>query len=165
MNPHRHLNISSSRTTPSSLFALALSLVACGGSSSESPDAGAKTDAAPSASCLEANNHSDFDWIAQNVFATGCAAFSACHKGAATQAGGLSLEASVAKAQLVGVTSSLFPQFQRVKPSDATNSYLLIVMGHFDGPRKSSGTMPINSPLTCVEKRRAIERWITAGAQ
>jgi hypothetical protein len=132
--------------------------------SSSGKDAAPLIDAAPSASCLEANNHSDFDWIATNVFSTGCAAFSACHKGTATQAAGLSLEPTVARAQLVGVASTLFPQFQRVKPNDAANSYLMIVMGHYPGPKKASGTMPLNLPLVCVEKRRAIERWIAAGA-
>ena len=68
-------------------------------------------------------------------------------------------------ATLVGKASGLFPQFQLVKPSDPANSYLMIVLGHVAGPiDNKSGTMPYNSALLCVEKRRAVERWIMAGA-
>lgn len=140
-------------------------IAACGGGSS-SVDAPPAIDAPPSAVCLEANGHSDLTWIQDKVFTPSCAGFSACHKGAANDAGGLNLETGMSRTALVGKASKLFPQFQLVKPNDAANSYLMIVMGHVAGPiNNNSGTMPYNSALLCVEKRRAVERWIAAGAQ
>ena len=67
---------------------------------------------------------------------------------------------------MVGVDSILFPQFKRVVAGDPANSYLLMILGHIDGPIDPNvGTMPGgNNPLLCVEKREAIARWITAGA-
>ena len=50
-------------------------------------------------------------------------------------------------------------------PNQPSMSYLMVVLGHIDGPLDPRiGTMPYNSPLLCVEKREAIERWIAAGA-
>ncbi len=128
-------------------------------------DAPLAVDAPPSAICLEANAHSDLAWIQEKIFTPSCSGFSACHKGAAREAGGLNLEAGNSHGSLVNKPSGLFPQFQLVKPTDAANSYLMIVMGHVAGPiDNKSGTMPFNSALLCVEKRRAVERWVTAGA-
>lgn len=115
--------------------------------------------------CAEATEHDDLAWIQENVFTPSCAAFGPCHQGAALMAGELSLEdAATSHAQLVGVESVLFPQFDRVVAGDPENSYLMIILGHFDGPLAESGTMPYNSPLLCEEKRDAIARWIEAGA-
>ncbi|MBP9086488.1 MAG: hypothetical protein KBG15_10250 [Kofleriaceae bacterium] len=128
-------------------------------------DAPPGDDAPPSAICLEANDHSDLAWIQDKIFTPSCSGFSACHKGAARQAGNLNLEAGNSHSNLVNKPSGLFPQFQLVKPTDAANSYLMIVMGHFAGPLDNkSGTMPYNSAVLCIEKRRAVERWVTAGA-
>lgn len=133
--------------------------------SAQNTDAPASVDAPPSAICLDANAHSDLAWIQEKIFTPSCSGFSACHKGAAREAGGLNLEAGNSHAALVNKPSGLFPQFQLVKPTDATNSYLMIVMGHVAGPiDNKSGTMPFNSALLCVEKRRAVERWVNAGA-
>ena len=133
--------------------------------SAPSTDAPTAIDAPPSAICLEANAHSDLAWIQEKIFTPSCSGFSACHKGAAREAGGLNLEAGNSHASLVNKPSDLFPQFQLLKPTDANNSYLMIVMGHFAGPiDNKSGTMPFNSALLCVEKRRAVERWVNAGA-
>src|SRR5262245_22927834 len=57
-------------------------------------------DAAPS--CEEAKSHQDLAWIQDNVFTKSCALSSACHKGNAIEAAGLSLEADKSYAQLVG---------------------------------------------------------------
>jgi len=118
-----------------------------------------------SASCLEALDHSDLTWIQDRVLQPGCAGFTACHMGAASEAGGLSLERGQTHAQLVGVDSDLFPQFKRVAPGDPANSYLMIIVGQYPGPiDDKAGTMPYNSALLCKEKRDAMERWILAGA-
>jgi hypothetical protein len=132
----------------------------CGGD-----DDGDTPDAGISPSCMEATQHSDLAWIQENVFTPGCSAFNACHKGAAGQAGGLSLEAGQTIPQMVGVDSDLFPQYKRVAAGDPANSYVMIIMGQYQGPLNPDvGTMPLNNPLLCEEKRDAVERWIMAGA-
>ena len=144
-----------------------LSIVVLANCSDPAPstDAPPAVDAPPSAICLEAKAHSDLAWIQEKIFTPSCAGFSACHKGTARDAGGLNLETGNSQANLVNKPSKLFPQFQLVKPTDAANSYLLIVMGHVAGPINSmSGTMPFNSALLCIEKREAVERWVAAGA-
>ena len=129
-------------------------------------DAPAAVDAPPSAICLEANDHSDLTWIQDKIFTPSCSGFSACHKGAAREAGGLNLEAGNSRTNMVGKASGLFPEFQLVKPNDAAASYLMIVTGHVAGPINESkgGRMPFNSAKLCNEKLRAMERWIAAGA-
>ena len=140
-------------------------LSGCSGEPQARVDA-ATVDAPPSPACLQANDHSDFAWISANILTPSCANFGACHRGAAAQAGGLSLEAGVAHGALVGKPSKLFPNYMLVAPNDPAMSYLLVIMGHVDGPlNQKAGTMPYNAPLLCVEKRRAIELWISAGAK
>lgn len=142
-------------------FFATVSLAACSGGA-EGPDA-MPPDADPT--CLEAEAHSDLAWIQDNVFTPSCSRFMACHQGRALQAGELSLEETETHAQLVGVASTAFPEYQRVVPGDPANSYLMIVLGEFEGPLKEDvGTMPYNSPLLCQEMRDAIERWIADGA-
>jgi hypothetical protein len=125
-------------------------------------DAGPPPDADPL--CLEAANHSDLEWIQTNVFTPSCSRFTACHQGNALMAGELSLEAGETHAEMVGVESALFPEFDRVVAGDSATSYLMIQLGSIDGPRTEAGTMPYNSPLLCVEMRDAIARWIDEGA-
>jgi hypothetical protein len=138
-----------------------LLLTACSGGS-EGPDAG-PPDANPF--CLEAEGHSDLAWIQEHIFTPSCADFRACHQGRALEAGELSLEAEDAHEQLVGVESNLFSEYQRVVPGEPENSYLMVILGHIDGPiDEKVGTMPYNSPLLCTEMREAIERWIEDGA-
>lgn len=136
-------------------------LAACGDDGAPAVDA-APPDADPL--CLEAVNHSDLEWIQENVFTPSCARFTACHQGNALMAGELSLEAGVTHAEMVGVESSLFPEFDRVVAGDSASSYLMVQLGSIDGPRTEAGTMPYNSPLLCVEMRDAIARWIDEGA-
>jgi len=145
----------------SSLAALALSLAACPSDDTEAIDAG-PPDADPN--CLEAVDHSDLAWIQEHVFTPSCSRFNACHKGRALDAAELNLEPGMSQAQLVNVQSTLFTEYHRVVPSDPQNSYLLIILGQFQGPLTDKGTMPYNSPLLCQEMRDAIQRWIEAGA-
>ncbi len=135
-------------------------LGACSGGST-GPDAG-PPDANPV--CLEANDHDDLPWLQEHVFTPSCSRFSACHQGRALMAGELSLEDGESHAEMVGIESALFPEFMRVVPGDPANSYLMIILGHYDGPISEAGTMPYNSPLLCQEMRDAIDRWIEGGA-
>jgi hypothetical protein len=139
---------------------MSVALFGCGGDDA-APDAG--IDASPA--CAEALTHSDLAWIQEKVFTPQCSGFNACHKGAATMAGGLSLEAGMARGEMVGIASTRFPTQTLVVPGNPAASYLLVAVGQYPGmidPR--IGTMPFNSPLLCREKRDAIERWIVAGA-
>jgi hypothetical protein len=138
--------------------------------------------AAPDASvispaCMEAVNHSDLDWIQDNIFSVSCARFTACHKGRATSAAGLSLEAGKAAMNLVGVESKVcgLPQVL-VRPGDPGGSFLMKSLDAdkyplpdpvgpgtdcpMGDPEKPPQTMPYNNPPLCVEKREAVERWI-----
>lgn len=150
-----------SRSRAHTLVPLLL-LGACG------DDGGGGADAridAISASCMEATMHSDLTWIQDRIFTPSCADFDSCHMGLAPEAGGLSLERGQSHVQMVGVDSDLFTQFKIVEPNDPMNSYLMIIVGQFEGPLDPDVlTMPYNSPLLCKEKRDAIQRWIEAGA-
>ena len=130
-----------------------------GGVDASSFDA-ASFDAAPSPSCLEAESHSDLAWIQDNVLTPSCANFSACHQGLANNARGLNLESGNSEVNMVGVASDAFPNEILVVPGDPASSYLMVVLGSYDGPQLQSGTMPPNNPLLCVQKREAVERWI-----
>jgi hypothetical protein len=138
---------------------LVLLLGACGGGDDGPPDA--------NPFCLEAVNHSDLEWIQDNIFTPSCSRFSACHQRdnqgrLPREAAFLTLEEGESEEQMVNVPSELFDEFMRVVPGDPENSYLMIILGHFPGPLTEEGTMPYNSPLLCVEQRDAIARWITS---
>jgi hypothetical protein len=145
-----------------SLIAVVFALAsACGDTGVDQPDA-STADAAPSPSCLEAVNHSDLEWLEDNVFTPSCSAFSPCHKGPAASAGGLNLEAGNIERNLVGEPSLSFPERTLVVPGDPDNSYLMVILGSREGPLPEEGTMPYNNPLLCSQKRAAIERWIVS---
>ncbi len=138
-----------------------LILAACGGG-----DDGGGVDAPPSVTCMEATMHSDYDWLQEKVFDVSCSGFNSCHKGAALEAGGLSLERGNTIPMTVNVDSDLFPQFKRILPGDPDNSYLYIIIGGAPGPIDPEvGAMPLNNPPLCQEKIDAVGRWITNGAR
>lgn len=114
---------------------------------------------------MEATQHSDYAWLQEKVWGPSCSGFNACHKGAALEAGGLSLELGQTIPQTVNVDSDLFPQFKRIAPGDPVNSYMMIILGAVTGPIDPEvGKMPYNNPPLCQEKLDAVERWITNGA-
>ena len=140
---------------------LILTMAACSGDDGNG-DGGVD---AISASCMEATTHSDLAWLQEKVFTPSCSAFVSCHKGAALEAGGLSLEPGQTIPQTVNIDSDLFPAFKRIVPGDPANSYMMIILGEFAGPLDPEvGTMPYNNPKLCQEKLDAVERWIMAGA-
>lgn len=148
----------------SAVATLALALFsagACGDKNGEGSDL--KPDATPlSPSCIDAQGKADIEWIQEKVF-TSCAAFSACHQGAAKSAGGLNLEKGNSEAAMIDVDSKLFPDFKLVVPGDPGNSYLMVILGSVPGPLDDKvGTMPYNNPTLCEPKLEAISRWIAA---
>ena len=117
-----------------------------------------------SAQCLEAEDHSDLEWIQDNVFTRSCAAFNACHRGAALSALQLNLEAGMTEANTVNVAAQTenASGFNLVVPGDPAQSYMMVALGARPGPIGPAGTMPFNSPLLCSQKLDAIERWINS---
>lgn len=92
-----------------------------------------------------------------DIFDTKCA-FAGCHTGANAPQG-LDLTEEAFKANLVKVKSAGAPQFLRVKPGDAANSYLIKkVKGvGIKGDRMPRGSSPLSSAEIA-----ALEKWISA---
>lgn len=147
-------------TRIASILLFAAAAVGCSASDDGGDDIGPDATSV-SASCQEATEHSDLEWIQDNVLSTTCATTGACHAGAASSALGLNLEAGNAEAEMLNKSSFRFPSFDLVSPGDPDSSYLLMILGGVDGPRQPGiGTMPLNSPPLCDEKIGAIRRWI-----
>ena len=151
---------------PGRHLALIALLASCNGGGASDPDASPPDAEGPSPSCIEAADHSDLEWIQDNVFSRSCSAFTSCHKGNATSAGDLNLEEGNTFENVVGVPSDVFSGMDIVEPGVPEESYMLVILGHYgeDDPRidPEIGTMPFNNQRICQEKRDAIERWILA---
>jgi len=132
-------------------------------------------DAAPSASCLEAEQHSDLPWIQENIIGPSCANFTSCHKGSALSAGRLNLDSmentfdnlvdKKAGVPNEDLSSTILPMFTQgldiVEPGDPDSSYLIkIIEGAPGFIDPEIGTMPFNNPLLCKQKRDAVRRWV-----
>ena len=159
--------------SPLATVLLAATLTACGGGgdddtaddAADDGDDSADDGDGVSASCLEAEDHDDLEWIQANVFTRGCALSASCHKGDAEDANGLNLEAGNSESSLIDVPAIAEEAdgLPLVTPGDPENSYLLVILGQFgeDDPRiPEDGRMPFMSPALCQEKLDAIERWI-----
>lgn len=88
----------------------------------------------------------------------GCSATS-CH-GAATAAN-LDLRAGAAFGNLVNVVAFGDAAFQRVKPNDAQNSYLVLKL---EGRQTVGARMPLNGPALDNIDLTNIRNWIDTGA-
>jgi hypothetical protein len=113
----------------------------------------------------------NFDEINSFVFKPSCAAFSVCHStSGASMAGNLNLQVDPYTA-LVGVLSNnAKAQSQgllRVKPCDATNSFLIIKLTlpmNLDVNTDYGHYMPDTNPHLPAEQIQAIKDWISRGA-
>jgi hypothetical protein len=129
-------------------------------------------------SCLDAAAHSDFTYIHASIIKPKCI-FSGCHDGGTSKAGMLDLrDKDTAYANLVGAPSVLDATRTLVVPSNASQSFLMVMLAAIktdeadpplmsiplDDKGNKVGTMPQNSTIICCQKLDAIERWITAGA-
>ena len=110
--------------------------------------------------CEEAVYHSDLAWIQAKVFDVSCTTM--CH-GQTPPAAQLSLKPDQARAALVNVRSTEFPDWTRVVPGAPGQSMLMVQLGGEPGPALE-GTMPWGMPKLCNEKIDAIRRWIASGA-
>ena len=86
-----------------------------------------------------------------------------CHSLATAQAG-LTLTASASYESLVGVPSSLRPQFARVAPFDAPNSWLIRMIGSDPAARFGHQRMPLASMPLTPNQIQTIVNWIEQGA-
>ena len=137
-------------------------------------------------------SQSTIQWIQNNIFTPKCAV-SGCHAGATPQpiqGAGMDLTMGQAQASLIGVTSTIDPQFERVKDGDPVNSYLYMkVIGDprieiaipglcslstdtlcaTDGDCPATQTcvttgqrMPKNAPPLSASELNAIRQWIAS---
>lgn len=96
--------------------------------------------------------------IQANIFTPIC---TQCHTGAAAPLG-LALDAGVAYANLVGVTSVEMPSMRRVEPGNPDNSY---IVWKIEGRSGIVGAqMPRGLPPLSAEQIAAVRGWIQAGA-
>jgi hypothetical protein len=100
----------------------------------------------------------DFDAIQANVFTPIC---SVCHTGA-TAPQGLRLDAAHSYNLLVNMASTEVPSILRVKPGDATNSY---IVQKLEGHAAVGAQMPFGEPPLPASTIAFIVQWVTDGAQ
>lgn len=94
----------------------------------------------------------------QSIFNSNCVG-GGCHN--ATASAGLILSQGQAYNNLVNVDSTSEPNFKRVLPNDAQNSYIVMKL---EGRQTVGSRMPLNrSPLTTVQIQN-IKNWINKGA-
>lgn len=131
-------------------------------------------DAPLSPSCMESLTNQNLAFIEDKIFKQSCV-FSGCHNGQNSDAGRIDLRTGMSHAHLVNFDSVLDPTRKLVVAGQPSQSYLLMMMKHItpenmsppaSPPPTDIGYMPQNAggAILCVEKRDAIERWITAGA-
>jgi len=141
---------------------------------------------APSCLQAEAEMHSDFAWLQQNMFSTNCSG-DKCHgnpTNGTEPTGVLRLGTGFAYKTLLGkeptdpgppplVTSGQSDIHRLVEPGNPKASYLLFIMKGFPGeegtppfpePDPDVGYMPQKNNTLCCQKLDAVERWIAAGA-
>ena len=100
----------------------------------------------------------DFESIQENVFTPIC---SPCHSGASAPEG-LMLDAAHSYNLLVGVPSNEVPTFDRVKPGDPADSYIIIKLTN--APGIVGNQMPLGEKPLEPATIAAISQWITNGA-
>ncbi len=136
--------------------------------------------------CREAVNHSEFEWLQDNLFSTNCSGDD-CHGvpvNGQPPGGKLVLAKGFAYATLLGkaadapgepplVASQYTDDHKLVQPGAPNRSYLLYMMRgvtqeqgvpRFTAPPDDPGFMPPNSKPLCCQKLDAVSRWIEAGA-
>jgi hypothetical protein len=100
----------------------------------------------------------DLQSIQANVFTPIC---SPCHSGASAPEG-LMLDAAHSYNLLVGVPSAEVPTFDRVKPGDPDNSYIILKLQ--GSPGIVGSRMPLNETPLPQSTIDVIRQWITNGA-
>ncbi len=147
------------RRIPITIVAIAL-LAACGGGDSPS-DPGGNGNNNGGGDTRQIKTNPSFAADIQNIFErTGCTAMG-CH-GDGTGAGmTLGSNAGANHGVLVGVPSTSEPNFNRVTPNDATNSYLVIKL---EGRQSVGAQMPFGGSALDNIDLTNIRNWINNGA-
>jgi hypothetical protein len=132
-------------------------------------------------SCLDAAQHADFTYVANQILAPKCGLSNSCHQGEAGLAAGYLDFRNMGSAysSLVNRNSEIDTTRMLVVPGNTAQSFLLVMTGQLkpgdaDPPldaipaQDSTGTpvglMPQGSPALCCQKLDAIAAWIAAGA-
>jgi hypothetical protein len=131
--------------------------------------------------CVEAEAHSDFAWVQDNIFSSNCSG-KECHglpEGGKTEPGGrIVLAEGMSHAALLGdsgagAESELESGRFLVVPGRPDQSYLYFIMRGllasegappFQEPPDDIGYMPMDNNTLCCQKLDAVRRWIEAGA-
>jgi len=98
--------------------------------------------------------------VQTQVFSPNCAT-GFCHIGAGAPHG-LDLSSGAAAANLIDLPSEQLPQFLRVEPGNATDSYLFMKLQ--GDPRINGDQMPAENPPLSAGQLLLIESWIDQGA-
>ena len=101
------------------------------------------------------------DDIQNKIFTPRCAV-SGCHTGPTPQ-NGLDLTLGQSQANLINVPATWDPNFLRVKPNDAVNSYLYMKL--VADPRIMGQRMPKGGPYLDAQELGAIFEWIEGGSR
>ena len=135
--------------------ASAASLVGCAGNGE-----GLNSNGAPIGSGSGGTEPLTADWqsIQDNVFTPIC---EPCHNGSGAPKG-LMLDAGHSYQDLVGIPSAEVPTLDRVKPSDPTNSYIIIKLTN--GTGIVGGQMPLGETPLPQSTIDVIRQWIANGA-
>lgn len=104
-----------------------------------------------------------FQKLLTEVLEPTCAA-SFCHTGSPPPVAPMTLEPTLAYAQLDNMPSSQEPSLMRVKPGDPENSYLMIKLRALSSKTFGTTQMPLNQPVLDDKMVQAIETWIARGA-
>lgn len=177
MNTHWMTSRMMKRTAPMMGGVLLATVIGCGGTGAETATdtdgttagtdtaATAGTDAGTTAGTGSSGSDTggdlqgcDYEALIQPIFTSNCA-LGGCHAGANPQMG-MSLEAGVSYANIVGVDSGESPGTPRIAAGDPAGSYLWQKLG----PAPAVGSqMPLGGELSAQDQAR-IEAWILAGA-
>lgn len=98
--------------------------------------------------------------VQAQVFDQSCA-FDFCHGGATPQQG-MNLENGLAFGSIVGIPSQELPQFLRIEPGNAADSYL--VMKITGDPRIAGERMPFGGPFLSTDQILMVVDWVERGA-
>jgi len=139
------------------LVALGVVAAGCGGGSG---GAGGSQDLGSSGGVLPTEKSVSADQVQNAIFTPRCAT-PGCHVGADAPFG-LDLSVGEAAGNLIGVDSAEVPEYMRVEPFDANDSYLYMKL--VDDPRIGGDPMPAFGPPLSGTELALVEDWIDQGA-
>jgi len=98
--------------------------------------------------------------VQNSIFSPSCATIG-CHQGGSPPMG-LDLSSGEALANILGVPSAERPEFDRIEPFNATDSYLYMKVS--GDPRILGDPMPAQGSALSSQRLQLLEDWIDEGA-